>query len=176
MKMVFRGKGLWDGQGVVAKKGEGVTHVILSCEDSSLLLSGSLALVGARDDRRVVIVAKMDVAEKIDGQDSNRHLRWFDDAVDVDYRRETQPASPQRLKREEKVLIQANVGRDLVVGASGHGVDRFSKGSQRALIRQRDRYDHGHADGNAEDRQDGASLLLNHRTQHERAQQTQRVT
>src|SRR5438132_10562703 len=102
MKMVFRGKGLGDDQGVVAKKGEGVTHVILSWEDSkgslSLLRSRSLALVGARDDRRVVIVAKVDVAEKIDGQDSNRHLRWFDDAVDVDHRRETQPASPQRLK------------------------------------------------------------------------------
>ena len=82
----------------------------------------------------VVIIAKMDVAEKVDRQQANRNLIRFDHAIDVDDRRESHAAAPERLQFQEQSFVEPGVGCDLVIGAAGNRVDRFAERAQRTLI------------------------------------------
>src|SRR5437762_14382032 len=94
----------------------------------------------------VAVVAKVNVAQKVDRQNANRNLRGLDHAVDVDDRRESNAATPERLQLQKEIFIEAGIRRDLIVRASGDGIDRLAKRAQRALIRKRNRNDHADAD------------------------------
>ena len=122
-------------------------------------------------DARVAIVAEVQIAEEIDGQDAHRLLRRLEHPFDVDHRREADAFVPERPQAEQHALIERpGVADDLIVRAAGDGVDRLAKRPQRTLIRELDGHDHRHADGDAEDGQRGAGLLAEERAEDERFQ------
>src|SRR5438874_6133681 len=120
-------------------------------------------------DLGVAVIAEVDVAEEVDREKANWNLIGLDDSIDVDDRRESHTAPPERLQLQQQIFIESGIGRDLIVRASGDGVDRLAKGAQRALIGQRDRDDHADSDRDAEECQQRSKLLAQHWSKDERA-------
>ena len=118
----------------------------------------------------------MDVAEKVDRQKPNRNLIRLDHAIDVDDRRESHAAAPEWLQFQKQRFVESGVGCDLIIGATGNGIDRFAERAQRALIRKRDRNHDGDPHADAEDRQQRPHRFARDGTQHERADHHQRLT
>src|SRR5439155_16514611 len=110
----------------------------------------------------------MKIGKQVDAEKTDRFLRRLSDAGDIDHRCEACAVVPERLQSQQHVLIETpGVADDLIVRASGDGIDRFAKRAQRALIRELNSDDNGDADGDAGDGERGPRLLAEDRTDDE---------
>src|SRR5207302_11332064 len=72
-------------------------------------------------NRGVAVVAKMVVAQQIDGEEPNRNLLRFDYSVDVAHRREMNAETPERLQFQQQRLVKGGVGGNLIIRTAGNG-------------------------------------------------------
>jgi len=112
----------------------------------------------------------VEIRQQIDGEQSDRKLRGLHDTLGIDDWRESPVVLPQPAQLEQQVLIElTRFADDLVVRAAGDGVDRLAKCAQRALIGELDRDHDGDAHGDSKNCERRPQLLVDHRTQDERA-------